>query len=150
MQEIKIGSEAHRDLFCQNFFQTHRQYEPETLPWPELDSLTINRVRGIPFWSEAIRIENKAGIMVSAFADTIADPVIKEAIALQGQEEARHSRLIKFMTKIYGVEAVEPAAPELPAHIESAFVVTPILVLFLYQLYLLFYEVNDPFALLFW
>jgi hypothetical protein len=52
-------------------------------------------------------MERKAGMMVSAFADTIDDPVIREAVALQGVEEARHARLIAFLVERYGLPARE-------------------------------------------
>ena len=31
---MKIGSEAHKELFCQTFFEGHVKYEPAELPWP--------------------------------------------------------------------------------------------------------------------
>ncbi len=119
---MKIGSQAHKELFCQSFMASHLPYEPEKLPWPELDSLALERLRGIPFWAEAIRIERKAGLMVSTYGETVSDPLIKEAIALQAMEEDRHSRLIEFMTQHYGIKTTERPPAELPANIEPAFV----------------------------
>ncbi len=102
--------------------ESHNPYVPEQLPWPELDKSTLERLRGIPFWGEAIRIERKAGMMIDAYAETINDPLVREAIALQGVEEARHSRLIEFMTQRYGIELKEPPPAQLPSNIEPAFV----------------------------
>lgn len=119
---MKIGSEEHKELFCHSFRTSHRQYQPETLPWPELDATTFERMKSIPFWGEAVRIETKAGAMVNAFADTIADPLLKEAVLLQGYEETRHSRLLKFMTERYNLPAeMQPLEP-VPAKIEPAFI----------------------------
>ncbi|OLP16117.1 hypothetical protein BST81_23115 [Leptolyngbya sp. 'hensonii'] len=119
---MKIGSTEHKELFCKTFLDSHRQFEPEQLPWPEMDEKSLQRLLSIPFWGEAIRIEQRAGLMVSAFAETIQDPVIQEAIALQGVEEARHGRLIKHMTDRYHLQPiVHPLAP-IPADIKPAFI----------------------------
>lgn len=119
---MKLGSEAHKELFCRSFRESHLHYEPETLPWPDLDGVALERLRGIPFWLEALKTERNAGNMVSAFAETIDDPIIKEAIALQGREEHRHARLIKFLINRYEIDIEEPPAKPLPENIETAFI----------------------------
>lgn len=102
---MKIGSEDHKELFCGSFMESHWQYEPAELPWPELDDDYLERLRSIPFWDEALRTELEAGEAVSEFADTQHDPLVREAIALQGKEEARHARLLQFMIERYGIPA---------------------------------------------
>ncbi len=108
---MKIGSEAHKELFCRSFMESYQEYDPEALPWPDLDDATLARLQGIPFWEEAWTIEREAGVMVSAFAETVSDPVIREAIALQGKEEARHARLIEFLIQRYDVKVKGPLLP---------------------------------------
>ncbi|HEY9724949.1 MAG TPA: hypothetical protein V6D50_00745 [Chroococcales cyanobacterium] len=39
---IKIGSPGHNELFCQSLLASHREYEPERLAWPELDTETLD------------------------------------------------------------------------------------------------------------
>ncbi|MCY7390527.1 MAG: ferritin-like domain-containing protein, partial [Leptolyngbyaceae cyanobacterium CAN_BIN12] len=111
---MKVGSQAHKELFCQSFIDSYQDYEPETLPWPQLDDAALARLRGIPFWQEALRTERQAGVMVSAFAETITDPMIRAAIALQAKEEARHGRLLEFLINHYDVPINEPPAPKAP------------------------------------
>jgi hypothetical protein len=118
---MKLGSEAHKELFCRSFLDSHLTYEPATLPWPHLDNAALERLRAIPFWAEALRTERRAGKMVTAFAETIKDPLIREAIALQGQEETRHGRLIEFLIQHYGIEITEPQI-DLPDDVEAAFI----------------------------
>jgi len=118
---LKLGSTAHKNLFCQHFIDTHLDYEPETLPWPKLEGTALERLRAIPFWKEALYTERKAGIMVSRFAQTVEDPVLKEAIALQGREETRHGRLIGYLIQHYDIEIEEPEKAEIPDNIELAF-----------------------------
>lgn len=119
---MKIGSEAHKQLFCSSFMESHLPYEPETLPWPELDSAAIDRLRKIPFWDEALYTERKAGVMLQAYADLVEDPMIRDAIALQAMEEARHGRVIEYMINHYGIEIPERPEKPLPADLEPAFI----------------------------
>jgi hypothetical protein len=46
---VKAGSQAHKELFCQQFIQTHQNYDPETLPWPDRDEAALARLRSVPF-----------------------------------------------------------------------------------------------------
>ena len=118
---MKIGSEAHKELFCRSFMESHLEYEPEQLPWPQLDSATHDRLRSIPFWEKAFDTEREAGVLVSAYAEMVDDPVLKEAIALQGREEGRHARLIKTLIDRYDIEMGERPPIQLKSNIEDAF-----------------------------
>lgn len=119
---MKLGSDDHKQLFCRQFIDTHLSYEPETLPWMDLDKESLAKLRAIPFWRIALMTEQSAGMMVSRFAQEIDDPLIREAIALQGYEETRHGRLMAFLIDYYGItiEASEPSP--VPNNIESAFI----------------------------
>jgi hypothetical protein len=119
---MKLGSEEHKELFCGSFIASHLTYEPETLPWPDLDSVSLERLRGIPFWREAIRTEREAGMMVNAFAQTADDSLLKEAIALQGREESRHARLIEHLVQHYDIPIAELPPVEEPRDIKTAFI----------------------------
>ncbi|CAA9233505.1 hypothetical protein AVDCRST_MAG92-1144 [uncultured Coleofasciculus sp.] len=119
---MKIGSEAHKELFCRSFMESYQEYEPEQLPWPQLDSVTLDRLKAIPFWEKAFDTEREAGVLVSAYAEMVDDPVLKEAIALQGREEGRHAHLIKTLIDRYGIEIRERPRIELSDNIEEAFI----------------------------
>jgi len=119
---MKIGSVAHKQLFCQSFMDSHLKYRPEELPWPELNEADLQRLRGIPFWEEALFTESHAGKMVKAFADTITDPEIREAIALQAMEESRHAQLLDYMINHYKIEVPLRPAKQVPDRIESEFI----------------------------
>jgi hypothetical protein len=107
------GSQAHKTLFCRTFVETHRSFDPATLPWPELDAASIDRLRSIPFWTVALAAEQNAGVMVTRFAETLTDPEIREAMAVQGIEETRHARLLDVMLERYGVDVQR--RPPIPA-----------------------------------
>ncbi len=102
---MKVGTHEHRDLFCRTFIEGHRSFEPEHLPWPNVDPHYLERLRAIPFWGIAKALEHRAGNMVTAFAATLEDPVIRAAVAVQGVEEARHARIIAHIIERYGLSA---------------------------------------------
>ncbi|MBV8489130.1 MAG: ferritin-like domain-containing protein [Candidatus Eremiobacteraeota bacterium] len=111
---MRIGSEEHKELFCQTFVATHRPYEPQDLPWPDLDELSLARLRAIPIWTMALEVELGAGSMLAGFADTEPDAMVREALALQGYEEARHGRILQYMVQKYGLTAIPKNVKEEP------------------------------------
>lgn len=116
VERMRIGTPEHRDLFCKTFIDGHKPYEVEELPWPQLERRYLDRLRAIPFWGIARAMEHRAGVMVSGFADTIADPAIREAIALQGREEARHGRIMSHLVEHYGISTSETELPAFQPH----------------------------------
>jgi hypothetical protein len=119
---MRIGSEAHKELFCSTFIEGHRPFEPQGLPWPELDDATLATLRGIPFWSYALKAEEDAGPMVSATAAVATDPLIHEALALQGYEESRHARILQHMIELYGLEAEKLHIDEPTVDVEADYI----------------------------
>ena len=114
---MRIGSAAHKERFCRQFIETHQVFDPETLPWPVLDEAALGRMRAVPFWQEVLHTERRAGAIVRAFAETITDPLVREAVDLQGVEEARHAELLGVMIRRYGIDVevrpLETIGPDL-------------------------------------
>jgi hypothetical protein len=79
--------------------ETYQDYDPEALSWPELDEAALARLRGVPFWQGVYHTERRAGAIVDAFTPQVSDPVVREAIALQGLEETRHANLIRVLIR---------------------------------------------------
>jgi hypothetical protein len=100
---LSIGSEEHKLLFCKSFVDTHEPYEPGDIAWPELDEESLARLKGLPVWDEAVKTEAATALKVQTLGETETDPVLKEAIALQGYEEGRHAAVIKLLTERYGI-----------------------------------------------
>ena len=112
--DMTNGSQAHKLLFCSTFIETHRKFDPAELPWPDLDETSIDRLRSIPFWAVALAAERNAGYMVTAFADRVADPLVRTALAVQGVEETRHAKLLATMLERYGIAIEEKSIPPSP------------------------------------
>ena len=118
---MNIGSEAHKILFCRQFIDSYTEFDPATLPWPELDPASLERLRTVPFWQEVRHTERRAGAIVAAFTETITDPLVHEAVALQGREEARHAKLLAVMIERYGIDAPEQPLEAVNPDVETGF-----------------------------
>ena len=118
---MKIGSQEHRDAFCAHFTRTYVEYDPKSLPWPVLDPAAQHRLQSVPFWEEVFYTERRAGAIVAAFTHTVSDPILKAALALQGDEETRHANLIRVMIDRYGLNAPERPMEDLGPDIETRF-----------------------------
>jgi len=104
---MKIGSDEHKQRFCREFISSHCRFDPAALAWPDLDTAELGRLRAIPFWQQVLYTERRAGAIVAAYATTVTDPLVREAVMLQGFEEARHAELLRLMIRRYGVVAEE-------------------------------------------
>lgn len=111
---MEIGSEQHKQLFCQSFIGSHNAYEPHEMPWPVLDDVSLARLRAIPVWSMALEVEINAGSMLAGFAKGEPDPLVRRALELQGFEEARHGRILAEMISRYGLRARAKDPDEVP------------------------------------
>lgn len=111
---MQIGSTEHKELFCRSLVESHRAYEPADLPWPELDDLSLARLRAIPIWTLALEVELGAGVMLAGFARSEPDPLVRGALELQGYEEDRHGRIMQRMIEKYGLNATPNVVHEPP------------------------------------
>jgi hypothetical protein len=119
---MKIGSDEHKERFCRDFIASHCRFDPATLTWPDLDDLALDRLRAVPFWQEVLYTERRAGAIVDAYAQTIADPLVRDAVALQGFEEARHAELLREMIRRYRIATEErPLEDPLSTDLRRAF-----------------------------
>jgi hypothetical protein len=120
MTELRIGSAEHKALFCGEFNSTHHVYEPREIVWPDLDDASLQRLRALPFWQEAVSSERTAAARVQKMAEVERDPMLRDAIALQGYEEGRHAALLETLLAHYRIE-IPPDGPEVPRDAEWGF-----------------------------
>jgi hypothetical protein len=102
-----IGSDEHKKVLCETFVRTHRPFEPREIRWPDLDAESLVRLKSLPVWNQAVRTEAETALKVQTLGKVERDPVLAEAIALQGYEEGRHAAILDLLTRHYGI-AVEP------------------------------------------
>jgi hypothetical protein len=104
MSDPFIGSEEHKELFCRLFLDTHLPFKVAETRWPELDAAALARLKGLPIWTEAVNTERETGLKVKALGEAEQDPLLAEAIKLNGYEEERHFELLLALTKNYGIK----------------------------------------------
>lgn len=124
MAGLTVGSETHKELFCREFIDTHLVYDVAELRWPVLDTASLARLRALPFWDEAVSTERATAAKVQAQARLESDPLLHEAVALQGYEEERHFALLESLLAHYDIQVPLQPPPPLPADIEWAFLRT--------------------------
>jgi hypothetical protein len=102
------------------FIDSHVDYVPECIRWPQLPETGRARLTGLPFWQEAVSTENITSNTVAAAAALEADPELRKAIEMQGYEEQRHARLLLALTSHYQIKVDQPPRFE-PNSLENDF-----------------------------
>ncbi len=101
---LKIGTLEHKQAFCRMLLDTFDAYKPAIIEWPTLEPDALQRITSLPFWDVAVQTEGFASIRVQRLADTLNDTLLKEAVALNAFEEARHKHVLEHMIKAYGIQ----------------------------------------------
>ncbi|HTR62037.1 MAG TPA: ferritin-like domain-containing protein [Candidatus Binataceae bacterium] len=108
MPTVKIGSREHRDLMCSEFERTFNNYRVNEIEWPELTSDELARLRGMPFWNEALQTERIATRRIKLMVEAERDPVVRDSVAMQAFEEGRHASLFTGLMEHYGIPVPDP------------------------------------------
>ena len=121
---IRVGSDAHRELFCRTLLDTFNPYKPAVIDWPHLDEEARARLVALPIWDIAVQTEGRARLNVASYASEVSDPLLRRAVELNAFEEGRHKHVLSNLVQAYGIElAPEPPYPA-PRDPEWAFMVT--------------------------
>ena len=121
---IRPGSEPHKIAFCRMLLDTHNPYKPAVIDWPHLDDDARDRLVALPIWDIAVQTEGKASIRVLSYADRTADPLLRQAVTLNGFEEGRHKQVLANLVEAYGIRLAPEPEYRPPRHREWAFMVT--------------------------
>ena len=121
---IVPGSEAHKAAFCRMLLDTHNPYKPSIIDWPPLESDVRSRLVTLPIWDIAVQTEGKARLRVLSYGQTISDPLLRQAIDLDGFEEGRHKEVLSNLVQAYGIRLAPEPEYLPPRDPEWAFMVT--------------------------
>ncbi|MFQ5481353.1 MAG: ferritin-like domain-containing protein [Nitrospinaceae bacterium] len=121
---IQLGSEEHKTLFCREFIDTHKVFDPQDLPWPELTPTVIDKLTRFPIWDHAIHTERQVFNKLKAYAEEIEDPLLRKAMALQAYEEGRHADILKYFLDRYAIPFNPKPDNPLPPNLEWGFMQT--------------------------
>lgn len=107
---IRIGSEAHKHLFCRTLLDSFNPYKPAVIDWPKLDPQVRDRLTSLPIWDIAVQTEGRARLNVASYAAVTCDPLLRRAIELNAFEEGRHKHVLANLVAAYGI-GLEPEPP---------------------------------------
>jgi len=121
---LRPGSDAHRREMCRMFRETFNPYRPSVLAWPQLEAATLKRIVELPIWDIAVQTEGRARLRMAAYAATLSDPELRDALALNAWEENRHKEVLSRMVHAYGIALASEPPYVYPNDTEWAYLVT--------------------------
>ena len=121
---IRLGSDAHKSLFCRTLLDTFDPYKPAVIDWPKLDSEARDRLVKLPIWDIAVQTEGKARLNVASYAAVTLDPLLRKAIELNAFEEGRHKHVLSNLVAAYGIQLAPEPHYAAQGNPEWAFMVT--------------------------
>jgi hypothetical protein len=121
---IRLGSDAHKALFCRALLDTFDPYKPAVIDWPKLDREARDRLVGLPIWDIAVQTEGRAQINVATYAAGTSDPLLRKAIDLNAFEEGRHKQVLSNLVAAYGIALAPEPQYAVRGDPEWAFMVT--------------------------
>jgi hypothetical protein len=122
---FKLGSAAHKELFCRTLLETFNPYKPAVIDWPRLDAEARDRLVSLPIWDIAVQTEGKASLNVKSYTRLVqSDELLRTAVDLNAFEEARHKRVLANLVEAYGIKLEPEPEYRTPRDPEWAFMVT--------------------------
>ncbi|WP_248323872.1 MULTISPECIES: ferritin-like domain-containing protein [unclassified Caballeronia] len=118
------GTDAHRSEMCRMFRETFSPYRPSIMDWPKLEPDVLQRIVSLPIWDIAVQTEGKARMRMAAYAATLSEPDVRDALALNAWEENRHKEVLSRMVATYGIPLASEAPYVYPKDTEWAYLVT--------------------------
>ncbi len=115
---LRPGDDAHKAMFSRMLLETFNPYKPAVIAWPVLDPQARARLTSLPIWDIAVQTEGRARLRMLSYARTVADPLVRQALELNGWEEGRHKEVLARLVSFYGIKLepepdyVEPKDPE--------------------------------------
>jgi hypothetical protein len=94
------------------------------LEWPKLNKAALARVVSLPIWDIAVQTEGKARLRMAAYAATLEDADVRDALALNAWEENRHKEVLAHMVAAYGITLASEPPYAYPKDTEWAYLVT--------------------------
>jgi hypothetical protein len=121
---FRVGGDAHKRLFCRMLLETHDPYRSAVMEWPKLDDAARHRLVSLPIWDIAVRTEGKARLRMLTYAATVADPLVRQALEMNGAEEGRHKEVLAHMVAAYGIVLDKEPAYVPPRDAEWVYMMT--------------------------
>jgi hypothetical protein len=121
---LPVGSDSHRDACAAMFRETFNPYRPAVIAWPPLEPDALARLVSLPIWDIAVQTEGKARLRMQRYAESLADPAWRDAIARNAWEEGRHKEVLAHLVTRYAIPLVPEPVYQEPTDTEWAYLVT--------------------------
>jgi len=121
---VFIGSGEHLRLFCRMLLETHNPYKPAVMVWPDIEPAALGRLTSLPIWDIAVQTEGRASIRVRTYAESVSHGLLREALDLNADEEARHKVVLGRLVEFYGIKLAPEPTYLPPTNPEWAWLVT--------------------------
>jgi hypothetical protein len=121
---IRPGDPTHFAMLTSLLLETYNPYKPAVLDWPELAPDTLARITSLPIWDIAVQTEIKASMRIEAFAATVKNPALRNALLHMAGEEARHRDVLSRLVAAYDIPMQPEPVYALPRDAEWGFMVT--------------------------
>ncbi len=115
---MQLGSYEHRKLFCQELLEGQLEYDPSQL-WPQLDEVTLLRLREIPFWSKILEQKQQMALIANAVANQTKPTRLKAALSRLAEESGRQAQLLERLMAVYQIPQSPLSASPLPDDLAS-------------------------------
>ncbi len=122
--KIKPGADAHYEMLTRLLIETYNPYKPAVLNWPKLEPEALARITSLPIWDIAVSTEIKASMRITAFANTVKDAKLRDALLHMAGEEARHRDVLSRLVAAYDIPMKPEETYELPKDPEWGFMIT--------------------------
>ena len=121
---LRPGSDEHKHEVCRMFRETFNPYRPSVIDWPKLGPDELQRLASLPIWDIAVHTEGRARMRFAAYAQSVADPEVRDAIMLNAWEENRHKEVLSKLVEAYGIKLEPEPAYDYPRDLEWFYVLT--------------------------
>ncbi|GBR36859.1 hypothetical protein AA101099_0496 [Neoasaia chiangmaiensis NBRC 101099] len=121
---LRPGTADHKRAVADMFRETFNPYRPSVIAWPKLDPETLKRITSLPIWDIAVETEGKARLRMAAYAATMTDPEMRDAIARNAWEENRHKEVLTKLVEAYQIGMAPEPPYVVPRDAEWAYLVT--------------------------
>src|ERR1700757_4856315 len=118
---IILGSDEHKQAFGRMLRDPHNPSRPSVVDCPILEPEARARLARLPIWDIAMQTEGNATLRVLSYAETVTDPLLREAIEVDGFEESRHKLVLSNLVQAYGIHLAPEPEYQRPRHPEWAF-----------------------------
>lgn len=122
--KIKRGADDHFEMLTRLLKETYNPYKPAVLNWPKLEPDALARITSLPIWDIAVSTEIKASMRITAFAETVKNAKLRDALLHMASEEARHRDVLSRLVAAYDIPMKPEETYALPQDPEWGFMIT--------------------------